>query len=241
MQFFPGSGLFEAPAGAWINRRLDLPTDGRRWPVAYRADKYTEAGTEGTVDFASWQVVHGVEARARRKEQVHLFSAVTLPDGTKKLAVSRRRRSIGDPAELPDKTRDRYPMTTTRILDYREDPAFMRFARKSEKLREVLGGSPAPGAIELVRTSMDRPFQQPVLKQVGARSHNYYVLNSASGARMFIHFFQFWQPGAPRLVDRLGRLFMPHELGRYEVTDFRAIPRTATWDPTLDTGLAPGP
>jgi hypothetical protein len=53
-------------------------------------------------------------------------------------------------------------MTTARISDYCNDPVFMRFLRKSAKLRE-------------------------------------------------------------------------------EVTDFRAIPRTATWDPTLDTGLAPGP
>jgi hypothetical protein len=238
MTFIPGRGLLARPIGKWINRKLDLPADGRSWPVAYRADKLTETGAPSTVDFASWQVIHDVGERARRQEQVHLFSVLTLPDGTTKVGVSRRRTSIGDASELPDKAHDRYWLATRRIDDYREEPHFTRFIEESEQLRGVLGDSPSPGSIELIMTSMNRPFQQPLLKQVGARSHNFYVLNRSTRARMFIHFFFFWQHEKKTLWDTIGRVFTPHELGRYEVTDFIPIPRTATWDPTLDTGLS---
>jgi hypothetical protein len=237
MTFIPGRGLLARPIGKWINRKLDLPADGRPWAIAYRSDKLTETGSSGTVDFASWQVVHDIAQRARRQEQVHLFSVLTLPDGTTKVALSRRRTSINDASELPGKADDRYWLIARRIDDYRTDPQFMRFLKESEALRGVLGGSPPPESIELIRTGMNRPFQQPLLKQLGARSHNFYVLNRTTRARMFIHFFFFWEPEKKTIWDSIGRIFTPHELGRYEVTDFQCIPRTPTWDPTLDTGL----
>jgi hypothetical protein len=231
-RFVPGAGLLEGPFGRAINAALKLPADDRPWQVALRADVHREGG----IDFLSWQTINVVESRADREEHVHLYSVITTPEGADKLAVSRRRRAIQDPIELRDKAHERYPLTTTRVGDYREDPQLVRFLERSLALREVVAGAD-PARIEVVRTDMDRAFQQPVLREIEGRSHNYYVLNLDSGARMHIHFFDFWRAPRPRVIDRIGRVFTPHEIGHYEVTGYRAAERTATWDPRLDTGL----
>jgi hypothetical protein len=232
-RFVPGAGLLEGPLGRAVNGALNLPTDGRPWPVALRSDVHSEGG----VDFLSWQTINVVPGRADREEHVHLYSVVTAPDGTEKLALSRRRRAIQIPIELPDKAHDRYLLTTTRVADLREDAQFARFLSRSEALREVVAGAD-PARVLVVRTDMDRAFQQPVLREAEGRSHNYYVLNRDSGARMHLHFFDLWRGDAARVIDRIGRVLTPHEIGHYEVTGHRTTARTATWDPRLDTGLA---
>ena len=241
MCFVPGAGPLAAALGRWINRRLDYPTDGAPWTVGYRADIYRERDAGGADhEFIDWQLLSelGTPPRARREEAIHLFSLMRLADGTGKLAVSRRRLEIADARELPDKWHDRYSLSARRIGDHRQEAQFVRFLRRSARLRALVGDT-APERIQLVRTDMDRPFQQPLLQQVWALSHNYYVLNEVTRDRMFIHFFDFWHAERPRLVDRLGRLLNPHELGHYEVSDFMPTARTPTFDPTLDTGLIP--
>ncbi|MSP60055.1 MAG: hypothetical protein EXR72_06875 [Myxococcales bacterium] len=237
MRFVPGAGLLEAPLGRAINQALRLPADGASWPVAFRADIYREAGASGASEFLDWQMINRVGERADRHEQVHLYSVIEPPDGSARLAVSRRRRAISESVELPDKSHDRYSLTTTRIHDWRADRQFLRPCARSAELRRGVADAPS-SSLQLVRTDMDRPFQQPVLRQVGARSHNYYALNLATGDRAYVHYFDFWLPERPRpLVDAIGRLLAPHELGHYEVWDYRETARTATWDPTLHTGL----
>ena len=237
MRFVPGEGPVTARVGRWINAELRLPGDGRPWTVGYRSERHTEPDDAGApVDFLFWEVVNDVGARADREEQVHLYSVVRLADGSDRLAVSRRRLSNTDPRELPGKARDRYTISTARVTDHRADAQLVRFLARSAALRAVVGDA-GDEALQIVRTDMDRPFQMPLLLQIGARSHNYYVLNRASGARMFVHFFDFWHGEKTRLVDRVGRVFMPHEVGHYEVTGFRTAARAPRFDPSLDTGL----
>jgi hypothetical protein len=235
-KFTPGEKWLEAKFGKLVVGSLGIPTD-RPYTAALRSDIYRETSPGGeTVEFLDNQTINVVEGEAFREETIHLWSVLTQPDGTKKLAISARRKDPLGEEETPDKILNRYAMDTTRITDYRQDKMFMRFMGRSEKLRAVVGNTP-PERLEIMRVSMNKPFEQTVGKLLGNRAHNFYVLNKDTGERISFHWSQMFQHEGPSLVDKVGRVFAPNEIGFFEIDNWREIARTQTFDPTLDTGM----